>query len=237
MLFTARKFAIVALSGLATTGLVAAALAGSAASAAAPIAAPAASAAVCSSLPTPPKSPRAYADKIVKAWAAGEKFSVGCLANATIGDYLFGESAKGTGWTYVTDGNGHVTYRNRAGAQLVIRVDAPSTTFHRAIQVTTKGLNGKVNTYTDNLIRAWGIGSKDHALGYATKTTVDKLWAFSGGGPGGGGWVRGETTAYAGSVFVNYTCEGALVSPRVNPVTAASGARQAVYNLVTNGAD
>ncbi len=229
-----RSAALLSAAGLAVTGFA------SAASAAPPVA-QAAGSGVCATLPAPPTASRAYADRLLAAWAAGKRPVAACYTAYSTDAVLFGEKPRGGSWTYVktvtnsVERFDDVTYRNGAGERIVLRVAFPgSGRWDRVRGAQVFGTSGAISTYADSLIRAWGRGDRAAALKYGTRQAVDALWAFSGG-PGGGCWQRsGLAGGY--TTIVSYTCESALVELTVKPGAAAAGQPQAVVKAAGFGA-
>ncbi|MFN8030767.1 MAG: hypothetical protein U0Q10_10545 [Dermatophilaceae bacterium] len=230
----------------AATGLLGLVGAAQAAPAAAPSAAATNTAAqaplVCSTLGAPPKAARAYADRLLAAWAAGKRDVAKCYTAYATDAILFGEKPRGGAWTWVStvantpEQFDDVTYRNAAGERIQVRVARPAAgAWDRVTGVQMTGTTGRISTYADNLIRAWGRGDKAAALKYGTPKAVNALWAFSGGA-GGGCWQR---TFFGGgyTTMAIYSCESATVELTIQPGAAAAGKPQAVVKAQGFGAD
>lgn len=190
----------------------------------------------CASLGTPPNLPRPYAARLVKAWMAGDRFAANCYAVPRVGALLFGESAKTPAtWRWVAEAGGPdedfraEIFRNGAGAELqvFVRLSDGSNTWDRAFAVYLSGGNGRVSTYADKLIRAWGRGDRATALRFGTAKAVNALWSFTGGA-GGSCWERTRTGATVYAVTVDYRCGSDFMTLTINPSAAAAGTPQAV---------
>ncbi len=200
-------------------------------------------AATCSTVPRP-TAYKAYADAVMAAWAKGNQPLARCYTYGYVADFLFAQNPKGTGWTYVgtrvLDGMARVNYRQASGATLQLSILDPKRMGTRPA-VHASAMNGaaqgRVTTYADELIRAWGRGDKTAMLRYGTPKVVDYLWTFSGG-PGAKCWMR--TTTLTGlepaGPSISYTCESATMTLVVKPWGAANGARQSVVGAHGVGA-
>ena len=199
----------------------------------------------CNQLGTPPKDTRLYADRMLAAWGYGQRPQVGCYAIDQVVQFAFAERGKQVGsWVFVSKVHNNeeffdtVTYRGDGGATMVVNVSLPRAgSWDRIWGIALhNNSTGRVSTYADKLVRAWGAGDKAAALKYGTSTVVNKLWSFSSGA-GGGCWVRTGTYVGARGTFAVYECESALVELKVKPGAAAAGQSQAVVGASTFGAD
>ncbi len=185
----------------------------------------------------------AFADRMVRAWGAGDHSATRYYATHAVTRKLFAQADPGGAhWrrtaVHGAAGTAYVTYHDDAlGGTLVVAVgnvglhdgnpahSVYSVRFHHEPRTVS------AVQWADLLVRAWGAGHRGDAAYYATQNVANTM--FHHANPGGAHWVRTGAQGAAGTIYVTYrdTTTGGHLTVGVSDVELAQGAAHAAYRV------
>lgn len=184
-------------------------------------------------------APVTYADRLVRAWGAGDRAAARPYATRAVLTKMFDYSDPGGAHWRRTGSQGaagtiYVRYHDDArGGSMTLAVSDVllGQGSNHAVQEARFSRKHPIGPagYADRLIRAWGSGDHTTSEHYATRSVVRKL--FDHADPGGTHWRRTGSQGAAGTIYVNYHNDagGGNLTVGVSDIELSAGQTRDVY--------